>query len=61
MLLCDKCPSAWHLHCLPVPLDAVPEEDEWLCPRCTPAGGVGMLDQAVAQRVIYTIHVHGLY
>ena len=41
ILLCDKCPAAWHIYCLPVKLKAVPEEDEWLCPKCASAGKAG--------------------
>ena len=34
MLLCDGCPAAWHIYCLPVPLESVPTEDVWHCPAC---------------------------
>ena len=33
LLLCDKCPKAYHTRCLQPALDAVPD-GEWLCPRC---------------------------
>jgi hypothetical protein len=35
ILLCDGegCGGAWHMRCLPFPLDEVPEGD-WLCPEC---------------------------
>ena len=33
LLLCDKCPKAYHTRCLPTPLEAVPE-GEWACPTC---------------------------
>ena len=37
MLLCDgnECRYAWHIDCLPQPLDQVPPSDcDWLCPSC---------------------------
>lgn len=34
LLLCDGCPSAFHVDCLNPPLKDIPE-GEWLCPRCT--------------------------
>ena len=33
LLLCDKCPKAYHTGCLETPLDAVPA-GTWLCPGC---------------------------
>ena len=36
VLLCDGCPAEYHIGCLSPPLDALPEEDEWLCPTCRP-------------------------
>ena len=38
MLLCDGCDKAFHLSCLKPPLEVVPEEEVWLCPRCKAAG-----------------------
>ncbi|KAK3232771.1 hypothetical protein CYMTET_56898 [Cymbomonas tetramitiformis] len=34
MLLCDSCPTGWHLACLTPPL-LRPREGEWACPRCS--------------------------
>lgn len=34
LLLCDGCPSAFHVECLNPPLKDIPD-GEWLCPRCT--------------------------
>eukprot|EP00854_Cymbomonas_tetramitiformis_P001295 gene1295-1880_t len=34
MLLCDSCPTGWHLACLTPPLLRPPEGD-WACPRCS--------------------------
>mmetsp|Transcript_23013 Transcript_23013/g.45496 ORF Transcript_23013/g.45496 Transcript_23013/m.45496 type:complete len:2218 (-) Transcript_23013:218-6871(-) len=33
MIMCDGCPSQYHIYCLTPPLDAVPSED-WFCPVC---------------------------
>ena len=35
MLLCEGkgCGAAWHMGCLPEPLDQIPEGD-WYCPDC---------------------------
>jgi hypothetical protein len=33
LLVCDKCPRAYHLSCLKPPLKSVPKGD-WLCPEC---------------------------
>lgn len=33
VILCDFCPSVYHLNCLNPPLADVPEGD-WKCPRC---------------------------
>ena len=38
MLLCDSCNAGWHIHCLPVPLAAVPDDPIWICPDCQKAG-----------------------
>ena len=38
MLLCDACNAGWHIHCLPVPLAAVPDDPIWICPDCQKAG-----------------------
>ena len=32
--MCDNCDCGWHMYCLPVALQAVPEGD-WYCPDCT--------------------------
>ncbi|KAJ1627833.1 hypothetical protein T492DRAFT_595378 [Pavlovales sp. CCMP2436] len=34
-LLCDKCDTPYHMHCLLPRLDAVPDGD-WFCPECQP-------------------------
>jgi hypothetical protein len=35
LLLCDSCPAAYHLDCLPEPLqDSQLPEGEWYCSRC---------------------------
>eukprot|EP00736_Rhodelphis_marinus_P012830 Rmarinus@m.18532 len=34
LLLCDRCPKAYHKTCLLPPLNAVPSGD-WFCPKCT--------------------------
>ncbi len=36
MLLCDGCNRGYHIYCLRPKLKAIPEEDEWYCPDCTP-------------------------
>ena len=33
LLLCDFCPSAYHMKCLNPVLKEVPDDD-WKCPRC---------------------------
>lgn len=33
LLLCEKCPAAFHIYCLAPPLDRVPDE-EWFCHTC---------------------------
>lgn len=35
LLCCDSCPSAYHTYCLNPPLKNVPEDEEWICPRCS--------------------------
>ncbi|XP_071146572.1 chromodomain-helicase-DNA-binding protein Mi-2 homolog isoform X6 [Mytilus edulis] len=34
LLCCDRCPSAYHPHCLNPPLKTIPDGD-WQCPRCS--------------------------
>ena len=39
LLLCDKCPRAYHLACLPAThalASLPPEEETWECPQCAP-------------------------
>ncbi|EEC03859.1 E3 ubiquitin ligase Np95, putative [Ixodes scapularis] len=33
-LLCDECDRAFHLGCLDPPLEELPQEDTWFCPKC---------------------------
>ncbi len=33
LILCEGCPSAYHLECLSPPLDKVPD-GQWFCPEC---------------------------
>jgi hypothetical protein len=33
-IICDYCNRCWHLECLAPPLEAVPEEEVWLCADC---------------------------
>merc|ERR1711963_176352 len=33
-IMCDECNDCYHIYCLTPPLEKVPEEDEWYCPRC---------------------------
>lgn len=33
MLLCSKCSTGWHMHCLTPPLESVPQ-GRWYCPPC---------------------------
>lgn len=40
MLLCDGCDGGWHMECLDVPLEAVPEGD-WFCDECEALGQEG--------------------
>ena len=35
LMCCDSCPSAYHPHCLNPPVEAVPKDEEWHCPRCS--------------------------
>lgn len=32
-MLCDRCDTGWHTHCLQPPLSKVPEDDRF-CPNC---------------------------
>jgi hypothetical protein len=34
ILVCDGCSKGWHMSCLVLPLEEIPE-GQWLCPRCT--------------------------
>jgi len=38
LLICDICTSGYHTYCLQPALDAVPEEEHWLCPTCVKEG-----------------------
>ena len=49
MILCDKCPLAFHLECLSPPLDAVPEGD-WFCSRCQSAVDTGQEGKKSARK-----------
>ena len=33
-LMCDECDLPYHMKCLTPPMEKVPEEDEWYCPKC---------------------------
>lgn len=33
-LMCDECDLPYHMKCLNPPMEKVPEEDEWYCPKC---------------------------
>ena len=33
MIICDKCPNAYHTYCLEIKLEKIPEGD-WICPVC---------------------------
>ena len=40
LLVCERCERAQHIHCLPTPLDAVPD-GAWLCDSCGPCRNCG--------------------